>query len=259
MGDLGPLVELFAATDDRLDRVNPTWWGAAVSDRRYPLIWDVNYARVEGARPDLTLDEVEEALLPALRESAAAHEHVVLFDPGGSARLLGELEARGHRIGWDTAMELHGPLPEPLPEHRVEEVVDADEAFWARQRDAFVHFDVTEPAALDQLVAWERDVLLPFGKRWFAVRVEDEVAGTGALLMHGATGYVDNVVTFPEARRRGVATAIVGRIVGEAREAGARRTFLLAEQPNAIRLYERLGFRSVGRVASSLRPLPEPR
>jgi ribosomal protein S18 acetylase RimI-like enzyme len=254
---LEPLVRLFGATESALGAVRTMWWGAVVTDARYPAIHDVNYARVEGPQPDLRLAEVREAMLPALREAGATHEHVVLFDPTNMDPFLEDLRARGDRIGWDTAMEFVGPPPDGVAEaNPVEEIEAFDPDFWAAQRRAFHEFDVTDDAALDQILAWERDVLLPFGKRWFGARIDDAFAGFGALLVHGEAGYADNIVTLPEARRRGVAGSVVLRIVAEARAAGAERVFLLADQPGPIRLYGRLGFRECGRIASSLRPLP---
>ena len=67
-------------------------------------------------------------------------------------------------------------------------------------------------------------------------------------------GYVDNVATFPEARGQGYASAIVTRVVERALSAGASHICLFAD-PGAdavVRMYERLGFRGVGRVASTL-------
>lgn len=250
-----PLVEMFIALDDLLERVDRTWWGAVVSHSRFPLIWDVNYARVDGPRPDLTLQEVRSALVPAVREAGVMHEHIVLFDPDGSPALLHELERSGSRLLWDTAMELPGPRHEEETGHRVKEVTVFDQAFWDSQRLAMAEFDVRDADVIEQLVAWERDLLVPFGKRWFAVREDGDIVGSAALVRHGEVGYIDNVVTFPRARRRGIAAAMVVRVAEEAFEDGATRMFLLADRPGPIRLYERLGFRSVGRIASSLRPL----
>ena len=247
---------MFVATETSLGTVRPTWWGAMVTDGRYPNIHDVNYARVEASLPDLRLGEVREAMLPALRDVGATHEHIVLYDPTDMDPFLEDLRAHGDRIAWDTAMEFVGPTPDGVAEaNPVEEIEEFDLDFWAVQRRAFHEFDVTDEAALDQILAWERDVLIPFGKRWFGVRIDDSIAGFGALLLHGPAGYVDNVVTLPHARRRGVAGSVVLRIVAEARTAGAQRVFLLADQPGPIRLYARLGFRECGRIASSLRPL----
>ncbi|MGH2635965.1 MAG: GNAT family N-acetyltransferase [Actinomycetota bacterium] len=64
-------------------------------------------------------------------------------------------------------------------------------------------------------------------------------------------GYLDHVVTFPAARRRGHASALTRRAVTEARAAGAERTYLLAEPDGvAVPMYERLGFSRVTQIAS---------
>ena len=74
----------------------------------------------------------------------------------------------------------------------------------------------------------------------------------GALVLLAGLGYVDHVVTFPEARGRGHARAIVSRIVHEARAAGAGRIFLLVDPEGPVSLYERLGFHEATRIASTL-------
>jgi GNAT superfamily N-acetyltransferase len=110
-----------------------------------------------------------------------------------------------------------------------------------------------DPATIEQFVWWEREVLAPGGKRWFTIRIEDEPAGFGALFATGEVAYVDNIVTFPGFRGRGVASSIVRRIVAESLGLGARHVLLLADEPGPIGLYERLGFREVGQVVGWLR------
>ena len=71
----------------------------------------------------------------------------------------------------------------------------------------------------------------------------------------GGVGYVDNVATLPHFRRRGIAAAVVDRMVREARTAGAEHVCLLADEPGPIRLYGRLGFDVTGRLVSSFGPV----
>jgi ribosomal protein S18 acetylase RimI-like enzyme len=264
--DAGRFLPFWRALDELLERVEPTPWGAVVTDRRFPEIWDANYARVEAAEPP-TLAEIEAALRPALARAGARHLHVVLHRPDEQADLLAELSARGDRLSWDVVME-HRGAPDgggrpgrgagggaPLdPGVRVVEV-EPDGAFWGTFRASLAAFGVTDPRALDQIVALERDVFAP-AKRWFAVRAGREVASLAALVVLAGAGYVDHVVTFPEHRRRGHAGALVARLVAEARAARCDPVFLLAEDgAPAVRLYERLGFRAVGRIGSTLSPL----
>jgi ribosomal protein S18 acetylase RimI-like enzyme len=57
---------------------------------------------------------------------------------------------------------------------------------------------------------------------------------------------VMSVGTLPAARRRGIGTAVTGRLVEHAREHGAELVFLSAADDGVARLYERLGFRRIG-------------
>ena len=140
----------------------------------------------------------------------------------------------------------------------VEELADPDElptVVAATLREGFAH----EPdAAVEQLVRLNHDVLRPLGKRWFGIREERRVVATGTLLSLDGVAYVDDVATLPAFRGRGFASAVVARVVREASAAGAEEVYLLAD-PDAARviaMYERLGFREVGRLASTRGPTP---
>ncbi|HWO70048.1 MAG TPA: GNAT family N-acetyltransferase [Actinomycetota bacterium] len=264
--DADRFLPFWRALDGLLERVEPTPWGAVVTDRRFPHVWDANYARVEAAEPP-PLAEVEAALRPALARAGADRFHVVLHRPEEQADLLVELSARGDHLSWDVVME-HRPRPdgragEPgppashprlAPGAEIAEV-ELDRRFWGTFRASLAAFGVTDAGAVEELVALEREVFGPV-KRWFAVRADGEIASLAALVALAGAGYVDHVVTFPAHRRRGYAGALVARLAAEARAAGCDPVFLLAEDgAPAVRLYERLGFRTVGRIGSTLAPL----
>ena len=78
------------ALDELHFHAEPTWWGAVVTEARFPAIWDFNYARVDAAAPDLTLNEVADALLPALAEVGTNTFHVLFFHPDETTDLLVE-------------------------------------------------------------------------------------------------------------------------------------------------------------------------
>jgi GNAT superfamily N-acetyltransferase len=59
----------------------------------------------------------------------------------------------------------------------------------------------------------------------------------------GTEAYILNVYTRPEARRMGLARALMGRLVEEARAAGVRRIWLRASDEGGP-LYEAMGFRT---------------
>src|SRR5438552_1254965 len=129
---IAPLAGLFAAVDARLERVAPMPWGAVVTDPRFPLIHDVNYARVEDGS-GLTLAAVGRSLAPALGAAGVRAFHVATFDPVGSRLLLDELEAERARFTYDTAMRWKGPSPALRAHHDVEELDPADLTLWDEQ------------------------------------------------------------------------------------------------------------------------------
>jgi GNAT superfamily N-acetyltransferase len=260
VADLEPLLRFWRALDAVFETVEPAWWGGVVSDSRFPGIWDVNYARVETDDSSLTLAEVESSLLPLLDRSGARHAHMVLFHPEQLTTILSEASTRGDRLSWDTAMELRGRTPDVPSGVDVEEIGPLDPAFWPAYRESLRQFQVTEEDAVRQLVDIERDVLIPAGKRWFSVREEGRLLALGSLIGLEGAGFVDHVVTFPEARRRGFAGAVVRRIVQEARRSDLDHLYLLAERgAEAVSIYERLGFEAIAHIASTLRPLSEGR
>jgi ribosomal-protein-alanine N-acetyltransferase len=85
----------------------------------------------------------------------------------------------------------------------------------------------------------------------FALVAEDEGAPQAFVLARTAAdeGEILTLATLPEARRRGLARALMTGAADLARERGARRLLLeVAETNSAARaLYEALGYESVGR------------
>jgi ribosomal protein S18 acetylase RimI-like enzyme len=249
VADLEPLLRFWRAHDDLFEHIQTRWWGAVVADGRFPAIQEANYARVEARRP-VRLEEIEDALVPAMRASGSERSHIVIFHPEDQTDLIAAASTRGDRIAWDLVMVTRRDVGTT---GRVEEVSAFDVRFWAVHRDSARLFDVTDEETLDQLQAMEHDVLIPAGRRWFAVVEDGRRVALAALLVLGATGFVDHVVTFPDARRRGHAEALTRQIVSEATAMGVERTYLLAEpEGGAVRIYDRIGFERVAHLASWL-------
>jgi ribosomal protein S18 acetylase RimI-like enzyme len=244
---------LWAAIDDLSATVEPTPWGAVVSDGRYPLVWDSNYARVE---TPASLHEVASALTPALRASRAEVFHVVMLDPDASTALLVELSSQGHRVAWDLVMDVAAGTA-PSPEHDVEELTDGPE-LWEAVVMSFRAFGIEPEAAAAQLRRMQGDLLGRGVKRWFGVRSGGRIVSVAALVTLEGVGYIDDVATDPGSRGRGYATAVVSEIVSRA-AARTERIVLLADpdEPRVISMYERLGFREIARFASTKGPIPQ--
>lgn len=251
--DLEPLLRYWRAADDAFDRVERYWWGAVVSDVRFPRVQEANYARVETRQP-VRLAEVEEPLVPQMARTALGRTHAVVFFPEDQTGLLAEASTRGERLAWDLVME-HTGVPRLVDGVRVEEARFDDDVVASGHRASMRWFDVTEPAIVEEISTIERTVMTPAGRRWFVVRHGGEPVAFAGLLVLEGVGYVDHVVTFPEARRRGYASALTARAVAAAREAGVERTYLMADPDGAAwRIYERIGFRPVTTIASWVSP-----
>jgi GNAT superfamily N-acetyltransferase len=106
----------------------------------------------------------------------------------------------------------------------------------------------TDEEVVQQLVEQKR-VLAAAGARFFAARVDGEVASHCDLYSDGSTGQIEAVMTLEAFRNRGLARAVVTKALQESRAAGHDLTFLLADQDDWPRhLYVKLGFDEVGSV-----------
>jgi ribosomal protein S18 acetylase RimI-like enzyme len=240
------------ALDERLGHVESTWWGAVVTDQRFPAIWDINYARVDAAAPDLTLREVAGALLPALADVGTDTFHVVSFHPEETADLLVQLSTLGHTLSWDVVMDLTSQAT-VRPADVCIERLDAGDELWSAVEGSLALFG-NDPSVAEQLRGIEEVTFAAGHKRWLGVRGDQgEIVALAALVLLEGVGYLDNVATFPQVRGHGLASAIVARAIELAREAGADHVSLFADPGDApvVRMYERLGFREVGRLAST--------
>jgi GNAT superfamily N-acetyltransferase len=248
VADLEPLLRYWRAQDDLFERVDVTPWGAVVSDARFPKVHEGNYARVE-AQHRVSLADVESVLLPALERVRCDRVHVLVFHPEDTTEILTEASTRGEHLAWDLVMCFTGETGRA--DGPVEEIRTFDGAFWDIYDASGALFDVEDEAVLAGYRAIERDVMIPSGRRWFAVLEGNRIVALSSVLVLEGVGFVDHVVTFPPARRRGYATALTQRALAEAHGAGAERAYLLAEPEGvAATMYEGIGFRPVTQIAS---------
>jgi ribosomal protein S18 acetylase RimI-like enzyme len=257
MHGLEVLLAVWRAMESGLQRVEPTPWGAVITDSRFPIIWDVNYVRVDSPTRGPSLEEIERVATPPLKASGAESFHVVMFRPEETTTLLEQLSSRGDRLVWDVVMQRIEPGTQlAAASSTVEEIDASDDRFWTRFRSSLHEFDPVSPEVERLLQSLERDVFLGTGKRWFGVREAGELVSMGSLHLFSGAAYVDHVVTFAPARGKGHASAVVARIVDAAQLGGAEAVFLLADPDGPITLYERLGFREIGRLASTFAQMP---
>ncbi len=229
-----------------------TPWGMVTADARHPLIHDANNACVLEADPTLTPEMIREALHPLLEDAGVGFEHIEFWEASDGIPAFRELRLGPAAHPSDLVMVFEGTRRErgKPPGVAVEDVRDPDPSFWPWYRRAFREFDeeLTEPV-LDQLTERAREIFHPAGLRWVVGSVDGERAGYTSVLALDGVAYLDNVVTMPAFRRRGVASATVTTAAQTALAGGNELVFLLAEQGAApARLYERLGFRTRAHV-----------
>ncbi len=243
-------------------RLNPvherTSWGYVKADPRYPNIWDANHGTVLEPAPELTMEAIRAEMLPPLEAAGATHEHVEFWETSVESPALRELRGSSARTDPDVLMVFEGsPEVRRPPRVEVREVGDPDDSFWEWYGQSRRQFgaDFTDEV-VEQLVRRDREVFHPAGLRWFVGFLDGALAGYASVLSLEGVGYIDNVVTMPPFRRRGVASAAVTSAVADSVARGDRPVHILAEEGGSPeRLYERLGFRVEARIESFTRPL----
>lgn len=255
-----PLRSFWYAALSLEETFHETPWGAVVADSRYPGVHEANHASVLEPAEDLEMAEVLAALLPALRSAGAHAEHIEFMDADDDCPALRSLRESTDDQDSDVAMVFERARTRPNAPAGFElgEVSQPDERFWSFYRVTPNEYADPLPAAvLDQMLARIRDVFVPAGLRFYAATADGDYVGFASVLSLEGVSYVDNVVTLPAFRRRGIATAAVTMAVQAALDAGDGTVFLLADERGAPRtLYERLGFRVRCRCQGFTRALP---
>jgi ribosomal protein S18 acetylase RimI-like enzyme len=253
---MGEFEQAFAFLDLQDERVAeqlvPTRYGPVVVDTRMPLVHDLNFLRAEradGASADDLVAEAErvQAAAPGVR-----HRRVNLRHEQDRARL----EPRFIALGWEPqrfVLMIHRHDPDRTSDAAVREVDEPTvRPLWAEAIRMQPHGRDEE--LVRQILEHRRLVVEAIPTRLFAAEVDGELVAHAELYSEGSVGQVENVVTLPAYRGRGLARALVERGIEESRADGNDLTFLVADADDWPQtLYERLGFETVGRYGRFLR------
>jgi ribosomal protein S18 acetylase RimI-like enzyme len=231
-------------------RVEPSRFGTALFNDDFPSYWDGNFLRVD--RPvDATAKQLV-AETDRLFERFTHREIVVLDEPVGS-----RLAASFGRDGWEVdrlVFMVQRREPDRGSVVTVEECTFEEVYPLMLETNLASHGGMTKEAAETNAVV-RRVFVDVTGARFFVVRVDGVLAGFGELYVHEGVAELDDVHTLERFRRRGIARAVVGHAVREAREAGADLVFLIADDANWPKeLYAKLGFDPVGRFWQFTKP-----
>lgn len=247
MDKLGGWLEQFAR--GRSTSVVPVPGGVAVLNADFPRSHDHNKLIVTSAvDPDVLADAAERVLGGA----GLQHRLIDVHDAGLAERLGPGLAARGYTGAPDVLMAATGPATKALD--RAIEVVElglaermaAASASWRRERPDYD--DVT----VEQLGRRLATVAAAARATFFAVRdASGQVVARTDLYERDGLAQIEDVMTEPGARGRGLASRLVLHALEQAREGGAEVVFLTADADDwPQKLYQRLGFTEVGLTAT---------
>lgn len=88
----------------------------------------------------------------------------------------------------------------------------------------------------------------PRTRHYVVAMLDEEIIGYAGLAAAGDQADVQTIAVLQEHRSRGIGSAMLTELLGEARRRGAREIFLevRADNPRARAVYERFGFEEIG-------------
>jgi len=240
----------FLAFERRLEsgrstRVEPFAFGTAYFDEDIPERYISNFLLIDPHQPALTADALIDAADRLMGDAGLRHRSITLTDERDGDRVAPAFRERNYVAEPSVQMVLRRtpdrPAGLPVEECSFAESRPLTEEIYRRERtlpvDLLARF-------VDQHESWERSI----GARRFVVRIDGELAGQCELYLDGAEAQVEFVDTLEEFRGRGVARALVLGAAQAARDAGAERVYILADENDWPKeLYRRLGFDPMAR------------
>jgi ribosomal protein S18 acetylase RimI-like enzyme len=225
-------------------------WGRLIHNPETPDIWSGNYLEVHSTDLDadalVALADEIQGTLEGIR-----HRNVLPADPGLGQRLVQGFEALE---GWEVARSLYMILTRE-PGREVGPAREVERSFVAAVRRADLEHDPNfTPAAVEQRFVRDARLDRVGDGRWFAAPADGPPDSSCVLYGRDGSGQVETVVTAPERRGQGLASAVVVAASEASRQRGDELTFIVADADDwPWKLYERLGFDRVGESCSFLR------
>jgi ribosomal protein S18 acetylase RimI-like enzyme len=198
----------------------------------------------------------EDLLAEADRVLAAfGHREVLVNHEADGERLEPSFATAGWEVQRDWLMVLRrgpdrpGPLEvEELSFEQVRPLIDQ-----VHRREPYGH----DAEAVEMLTDYEAKLERVVGARFFAARVDGELAGSCELYVDGDDAQVEMVNTLEELRGRGVARSVVLAAIDAARRGAAERVWIVADELDWPKdLYAKLGFDRVSTIWQFTRPSP---
>ena len=230
------LSHLGAAQEAAVGEVQSLPGARVLHTRELPLVWTFNQVHVTG--PVAVADAV--ALADA-HQGDLPYRHLVVDDDASGARLASALGG-AWTIEREVLLVLRGEPRTLAPGGSVVDVGEHDMLRLMRRwhRDEHPGMSADEYHRLEGRLTAERC----FG----AAGDDGRPAALAKVRVGGDSGWVEDVYTAPEARRRGLARRVVTHACEYARAGGAALVFLVADAHDwPQHLYADIGFAPVGR------------
>jgi ribosomal protein S18 acetylase RimI-like enzyme len=243
---------LMDALDERTaERAEPTPYGPVLVHSRLNKVHDLNFLRAE-LPGDASAEELAAETDRVQGRAGIGHRRVNLRDAAAIARL----EPQFVELGWKPerfVLMVHRRSPDRDGDAPVREVDEPTvRELWAEGIRTFPHGQ--DEALVQQILEHRRLIAEAVPARFLVAEADGRLVAHTELYSLDGVGQVENVATLPEYRNRGLARALVVRAVELSRAQGNDLTFLVADAEDwPQRLYEKLGFETVGGYARYLR------
>lgn len=223
-------------------------YGIAYLNLDLPDVWGRNYLLATENVEETSAEHLSDETHRIMGGAGLAHRKIELIDAAAGDRLAPSFRKLGWSSECDVLMVARRDPDRPantssVDEVTLDELVPAWTDGWRTDRD------IGGEKVIRQLIENKRRLGDVVQTRFFAARVDGEVASYCELYSDGSTGQIENVLTLPRFRNRGLARATVMRALQESRGAGHSLTFLIADRDDWPKeLYAKLGFDEVGRI-----------
>ncbi|MGI8607088.1 MAG: GNAT family N-acetyltransferase [Gaiellaceae bacterium] len=253
--ELGRALAFVRGIQDRTDTESEAFLhGVAFRRPDLPVIWDLNFVRVEELPPETSASELA-AEADRVHADGVLHRKIVVHGEQTAARL-----APGFReLGWRVDRNLVMALRKLRPATRAHDVVEVERAsFKASEREFVLGEDpTTSEEAVEQILAISGLTEQAVSVRAFATLDGGTATSWCELYVDGDTAEIESVSTLRAERGRGLASSVVATAARAALDAGHELVFLLVDEDEGpVELYRRLGFEGIGREVIFFRPPP---
>jgi GNAT superfamily N-acetyltransferase len=220
------------------DRIEPWAQGTLVRATAIGSFWDFNLVRMETADAPLgarAIAAVADDWLEGLE-----HRRVEIEDEGLGTRLRPEFQEIGYSVERLLWMLREDEPPDAVPGVQVEEVSLDD------TRPLHEDWLIEEGIGLDsEFLDAEQRLAAKRGLRVLAVVEDSAPVAYLRIIQAGDEAEIDDVFCTPARRGTGLGSALLRAALRETAAAGARRTFIGADDEGRPKgLYARLGFRA---------------